>query len=275
MRTLRWFAQARKPLWLRLILRRFVLLILPKTIPFRGYQLVVNQEDHVIGSALLRGRYEPYGTKLFLENLSPGMKVIDCGANIGIYTCLASGAVGPEGKVYSIEPEPRNFACLTETIRVNQLANVQPERMALSDRDAEAELYLSDMNMGDHRLGQADEKRQSVRISTRRLDSYWGHAIPEIDVLKMDVQGAEGLALKGMTQTILKSKKLKIFMEFWPYGLSRCGTNPKELLEELVALGFSIQLIDQDRETLRVLHGFEELLVAPSEETIFDLFLER
>ena len=53
------FAQAPKPLWLRLILRRVVLCVLPKTVRFHGYRLAVNQQDHIMGSALLRGRYEP------------------------------------------------------------------------------------------------------------------------------------------------------------------------------------------------------------------------
>ncbi len=269
------FAQASKPLWMRRILRRMVLLVLPKTVRFHGYKLALNPRDHVMGSALLRGYYEPLSTKLFLESISPGMRVVDCGANIGIYTCLASGAVGKEGKVYSFEPEPQNFACLTETIRLNQLANVQPECLALSDRNGEASLFLSEMNMGDHRIGEIDEKRRSVRISTRTLDSYWGGNIPEIDVLKIDVQGAEGLVFKGMTETIAKSPKLKIFMEFWPYALRRCGTNPQDLLDTLLVWGFSFQLIDQDGGRLRRLDSFAELLASEAEETSFDLYLER
>lgn len=269
------FAQAPKPLWVRLILRRIVLLVLPKTIRFHDYQLVVNREDHVMGSALLRGHYEPYGTKLFLENVSPGMTIIDCGANIGIYTCLASGAVGERGRVYAFEPELRNFACLSETIERNRLGNVRAERLAISDRDGETSLFLSDINMGDHRLGAPDETRSSVHVLTRALDSYWGENIHAIDVLKLDVQGAEGLVLKGMRETILKSTKLKIFMEFWPYGLIRCGTNPKKLIEELLAYGFCIQIIDQDGGRLLPFRGVEELLVSESEETSFDLFLQR
>ena len=269
------FAQAPKPLWMRRILRSLILLVLPKTIEFHGYQLALNPTDHVMGSALLRGRYEPFGTKLFLEKLSPGRTVIDCGANIGIYTCLASGIVGQNGKVFSFEPEPRNFSCLTETIRLNHLVNVQPECVALSDQDGTASLHLSDMNMGDHRLGPADESRKSVQISTRRLDSYWNQAIPSIDILKLDVQGAEGLVFKGMTQTILQSKNLKVFMEFWPYGLRRCGTDPRELLDDLVSLGFSVQLIDQDAGSLRHLESFDELLAVEAEEISFDLYLER
>ena len=269
------FAQAQKPLWIRLILRRIVLFILPKTVRFHGYQLVVNREDHIMGSALLMGRYEPYGTQLFLESLSPGMIVVDAGANIGIYTCLASGVVGRYGKVYAFEPEPQNFICLTETMRLNQLANVQPERLALSDHDGEANLFLSDINMGDHRLGKTDEKRQSVCISTRRLDSYWGQTIPEVAVLKMDVQGAEGLVLKGMKQTILKSPKLKIFMEFWPRVLESCGTNPKDVLDDFLEFGFSIQIIDQDKNMLRALDSVEQLFLTANHETSFDLYLER
>lgn len=258
-----------------MILRRIVLAVLPKTVRFHGYQLVVNREDHIMGSALLRGRYEPHGTKLFLESLSPGMTVVDCGANIGIYTCLASGAVGPAGKVYAFEPEPRNFACLTETIRLNRLENVQAERLALSDRNGETSLFLSDINMGDHRLGASDETRPSVRVSTRTLDSYWNLMVPQVDVIKMDVQGAEGLVLKGMTETIERSKKLKIFMEFWPYGLIRCGTNPRDIIKGLMGLGFSVQIIDQDSGKLRPFRGIEELLVSESEETSFDFYLER
>jgi hypothetical protein len=129
--------------------------------------------------------------------------------------------------------------------------------------------------MGDHRLGSADDARPSVRILTRTLDSYWGQTIPKVDVLKMDVQGAEGLVLKGMSQTVLNSPKLKIFMEFWPHALLRCGTNPKDLVEEFMALGFSIQIIDQERGKLLPMSEVEELLVCKNDETSFDLYLER
>jgi FkbM family methyltransferase len=269
------FAQAPKPRWLRLILRRLVLLILPETIEFHGYRLVLNQEDHVMGSALLRGRYEPLGTKLFLERLALGMTVVDCGANIGIYTCLASGAVGATGKVFAFEPEPSNFDCLIRTIELNRLSNVQAERAALSDCDGEARLFLSDINMGDHRIGAVDETRTSVAVVTRSLDSYWADASPQVDLLKMDVQGAEGLILKGMAKTILRSPKLKIVMEFWPYGLIRCGTNPRDLLDDLAGYGFTMRVIDQEHGTLRPVKNVAELLASEKEETSFDLFLER
>lgn len=256
-------------------MRRAILSVLPKTIRFHGYQLAVNPEDHIMGSALLRGSYEPYGTKLFLESLKPGMNVVDCGANIGIYTCLASGAVGPTGKVYSFEPEPRNFACLTETIRLNHLPNVQPEQLALSDRNEQADLFLSEMNMGDHRLGKVEGNRPSVRIQTIPLDSYWGQVIPQIDVLKLDVQGAEGLALKGMRETLTRSPNLKIFMEFWPSALRNGGTDPREVLQELLSFSFFIKVIDQEKKVLRDVEGIEQLLAPSSAEISFDLFLER
>ncbi len=228
-----------------------------------------------MGSALLRGHYEPFGTRLFTASLKLGMTVIDCGANIGIYTALASGSVGSTGKVYAFEPEPRNFSCLEEMIRLNQLGNVQPEHVALSDRNEETNLYLADMNMGDHRLTPTEDARQSVRIETRTLDSYWSGEIPAIDILKLDVQGAEGLVLRGMSETIAKSPKLKIFMEFWPYGLNRSGTNPKALLESLLKQGFSIQRVDQDRGKLHHVDHVAELLAVDDEETSFDLYLER
>ena len=96
----------------------------------------VNLADHVDRHIFYWGAYEPIESFLFLSSITPGMTVIDAGANIGQYTVLSAQAVGPGGRVLSFEPSPRNFARLEENVQMNEFRNVQLFRSALWDSEA-------------------------------------------------------------------------------------------------------------------------------------------
>src|SRR5262245_2134996 len=90
---------------------------------------------HGVADPLLAGRgYEPEETAFIEAALAPGMTFLDLGANVGYFTCLAARKVGPAGRVWAFEPDPRNFRLLVRSVKANGLSNVTAVRAAASDR---------------------------------------------------------------------------------------------------------------------------------------------
>ncbi len=226
-------------------------------IAVEGNKMFVNSHDSGIAHFLLvNKKYEEFETQLFKTFLKPGMVVIDIGANIGYYTLIAAQAVGKQGKVYSFEPEPKNYELLTKNIQVNKFENTHPIQKALSNKSGKIKLYLDENNLGNPSISKNNipEEKGFVEVETLTLDSFFQNKIKNIDldIIKIDVQGAEGLVLEG-SENILKKNNLKIFMEFWPYGLKNLNTEPLELLRRLEFYGFKIFLINPKKRVLQSL----------------------
>jgi FkbM family methyltransferase len=189
-----------------------------------------------------KGVHEPAETDFLAKVLRPGMTFVDIGANIGYYTILGAAAVGKEGRVIAFEPEPHNLEILKKNIALNRFGNVVIENKAISDRAGPAELFLSEDNYGDHRIyrGRAEKARPSVPIETVSLDEYVRQRGLRVDVIKMDIQGAEFAALQGMRKTLAENEDIILVTEFWPLGLTAFGVRPEDFLHELPRLGFRI-----------------------------------
>jgi FkbM family methyltransferase len=118
-----------------------------------------------------------------LEELKSADIVLDAGANIGVFSMLASRRVS---RVYAIEPDPLNFAFLQNNIRINKVKNVVAMRVALSDRKGIS--HMSGVGIGAHLA------KVGTSVSTTTLDSL---TTDNLSVIKMDIEGAEALALHG------------------------------------------------------------------------------
>jgi len=207
-----------------------------------GSVIALNKKDAVVSGALMFGVYEKFETELIRKKLGPGMTVIDIGANIGYYTAIAARAVGPTGRVIAFEPDPENFAYLEKTVTINKLTNVMCCQLAIADSVGAGQLFLSpENNKGDQRIYASPEKRESIGIRLITLDAFIKeHTIPKVDFIKMDIQGAEGLAIAGMKKTIGDNPHLMMFTEFWPTGIERTGQSPSAFLNTLTELGMRI-----------------------------------
>src|SRR5207237_678248 len=158
------------------------------------------------------------------------------GANIGYYTLVFAELVGDSGRVFAFEPEPANFALLSENTGLNGRANVTLVNAAVADAGGRLPLYLAGENKGDHRLFDSPgESRDSVAVEVVQLDEYLADHPREIDFVKIDIQGSEGGALEGMASLLERSRDVELLVEFWPDGLRTFGTDPEEFLESLEA----------------------------------------
>jgi FkbM family methyltransferase len=209
---------------------------LPQITPFA---LVVDEErDKVIAPFLLRHKiWEPLETQIVLNIVKPGYTVVDIGANLGYYALLFSRLVGAEGRVHAFEPEPTNYRLLSANKLINNCPQLHCEPQALSDRRGTDTLYLSEFNLGDHRLF-ASAGRVAHPVSTLTLDEYWRNHVGPIDFIKMDTQGCEPKILAGMTEVIHQNRdRLGCLMEFCPGLLERSGAGFGNFLAQLQALG--------------------------------------
>jgi len=136
--------------------------------------------------------------ELFLHEYTPGPGdvVFDIGAGIGAETLVFSRLVGPSGRVVACEAHPRTYGRLRDLCSVNRLSNVTPLQVAISDRDGTVRISDLDHHLQNTVLGATG---RSIEVPARRIDSIAAElGIGRIDLLKMNIEGAEQLALQGM-----------------------------------------------------------------------------
>lgn len=172
--------------------------------------------------------------------LKPGMHVVDVGANLGIYSHILARAVGSSGRVTAFEPDPDVYASLSENIRINGLTQIVAHRIALGAKSGTASFQRSSHNYGENRLTVATPDGASVvETPVIMLDEFLEGA--PVDFIKMDIQGWELPALKGMEKTLAANPNIQLYVELWPYGMAAAGATPKGLFEFLNDFGFSIE----------------------------------
>ena len=194
--------------------------------------------------------FEKFETELFKSLIREGMVVVDIGAYAGYYSLVAANLVGEEGKVYAFEPNPENYVLLLKNLEVNRCQNVIPVQKAIADRNGRTRLFLAQENKGDSRLFDSNDGRESIIVDVTSLDAFFKERDYRVDVIKMDIQGSEMAALKGMTKILEKNDYLKILTEFWPNGIRMSGASPEEFLKKLVEFGFELYHINEKRKLI-------------------------
>jgi len=198
---------------------------------------------------LVHCTWEPFETQIFLSLLEEGMCVADIGANIGYYTLLAARAVGRGGRVYAFEPTPRTYELLCQNVQANGFSNVVTVQKAVASRNGTAALHLN-RNNGDNTLSSAPDGEGSVEVEVVTLDQYFAHSTVGIDVLKMDIEGSEPLALEGMADVLNRTPETVIFTELNPFRISELGRTAGGYVAALRSQGFRLFLLDEERHAV-------------------------
>lgn len=174
-----------------------------------------------------------------IERIPRGTTAIDAGANIGIVTSQLCRAVGPGGAVHAIEPLPANVARLGELKRDNNLDQLTISACALSDEDGSAVLrtQTADGTSAYASLTASWNNAGTMSVPTRVLDDIVPSDTP-VGFIKLDVEGAESLALDGATRILTADRPL-VFCEFNDTILRDAGSSSKELLSKFEGLGYA------------------------------------
>ena len=199
----------------------------------------------------LSSDYERFERTLLGQWVHPGDTVLDIGAHIGFFTLFLSRLVEPGGHVFSFEPCPTNRRLLEKNIEVNHRQNVTVVPAAVGDRSGPVSFFLNPENSGDHHIHARGEETPSLEVESIRLDAYPPLQETAVPFIKMDIQGAELQALKGMAELLDRNAPLRILMEYWPAGLKRAGTDPLNLLEFLFARGFRVFHLNEADESIQ------------------------
>lgn len=176
-----------------------------------------------------------------------GHTIVDVGAEIGSDTIVFSEAVGPAGKVYAIEAHPQTYQLLLSTCAANSLSNVIPLQMAVADKPGTVHISI-EAGIESNFLCDDGEPVEADSLDNMLRD------VPRIDLLKMNIEGAERLAILGMDETIMKTRHLAIAChDFVGAQTGNDWFNTRALVETyLTERGFEVYFRDDDpREYVR------------------------
>lgn len=213
------------------------------------FAIHASPDDLDVGRHVLANAYEPDVTEVFRRLLRPGMAVLDIGANIGFFTMLSASLVGPGGYVLAVEPNPENARLIEASRRLNGYAHVTIAQVAAGRATGLLALHTAQSN--GTTSGPSDDMAQL--LSARTVPAIAIDVLlpteRRIDLIKVDVEGAEFNALLGCAALIARDRPI-IISEFSPDlmpGIS--GISGEEYLGWVLDRGYRISVIEGDGST--------------------------
>ena len=209
----------------------------------QGAKMLLDLKDGGINRDLfLYGFREPECTKIFKNELFEGMKIADIGANIGYYVLIEAQIIGNSGKIYAIEPEPGNFKMLKKNVEINSYTSlVKFHNVAVSDRVGKIPFVISSESNHHRLLSQKLYGCKQIEVDTTTLDELLDGK--EVDMIRMDPEGAEWLILKGMEKILNNQKPLKLFIEVHPKLIIEYGGDVEEMMQVLAKSNFKLKYL--------------------------------
>ena len=170
-----------------------------------GGRVFLHHREDIGLVVLMSGGFERAETEFAIEQARPGTVAIDVGANVGMFTVPLALAVGPSGRVLTIEPSPENVERLERNLDLNSLENVVVEPIAVGDKAGRLVLQLAS-DPGFHSTAEVAEPRgieENLTVRAETLDQVWlrAHA-PAVSFIKIDTEGSEDAVLRGAEQIL-------------------------------------------------------------------------
>jgi FkbM family methyltransferase len=175
------------------------------------------------------------------EEIRPGQTVVDVGGHIGSFSLWAARRVGPSGRVIVCEPGPDNLALLRANLERNALPQIKLHACALGDHAGEAELFIADSSADNPAANTlvATTGRKAVKVPLRTLDQIADEEkLTQIDHLKIDVEGAEMLVLKGAPKALKLTSR--VVLEIHAEKL-----DPQTVVDFLSSSGFTVKILSK------------------------------
>lgn len=152
-----------------------------------------------------------------MKLLRPGATFLDLGANFGYFSILAGQVVGDQGKVIAFEPDPRNYERLVKHVALNGMGQVICIAKGIADRSGRVSLFLAsgdEGNLGNSSIVRTPRARSEVCIDVITLDEYFaGAGATRVDLMKMDIEGGEVLALWGADRSLAEHRMKMLLVE--------------------------------------------------------------
>jgi FkbM family methyltransferase len=246
-----------------------------------GALIQVDPTDYLQLMIYYLGTFEPHCLRYLKACVGKGATIVDVGANIGLFTLEGSLAVGPSGRVISVEAAPSNARVLRGSIQLNGMGNVSVIEVAAGEARGMATLTLgSEGNQGMFTLGSVTGK-EKYDVEVRPLDELLDERkICSVDFMKMDIEGSEYRALRGAERT-LRTHQPVLLIELNESALQKCQSSTSQVKDLLRELGYRGWVIDQEANRPvpegQVTHECDECLFVPKgkEGLIRGLGLQR
>lgn len=189
------------------------------------------------------GFYEAPLVLFFIRSLRPDTVFLDIGAYIGQYTLLAA-KYAPKGQVIACEPHPQSFARLAAHLARNHLKNVFALQRAVGGQQTERALLCLSDQISDSRIAPQPSDKSFIEVAMTTLDEIVHEfGLPKVDLVKIDVEGAEGAVLRGAEGTLSRFRPLLIIEldrsreEVW-------GDSPESILTYLKQWGYAFYRLE-------------------------------
>ena len=179
------------------------------------------------------GRWDPTISGLMRKTLEPGMTFVDAGADIGYFSVLGSRLVGPEGRVFAVEPDPTNLSVLRANLSRHVCSNVTVLPMAAWSEPAQLNINRPPDEGAVARVGQ--EQGDGI-VSAARLDEV---VTGPVDYLKIDCELTDHVVVRGAEGLLRENPSMLISVEFHPWHDSHTGDSPGEILDQYRRMGLS------------------------------------
>lgn len=186
--------------------------------------------------------------------LRPGDCVLDVGANIGVYTLLAASVIGPTGKIVAYEPNAESFDRLLENIQINGIQEqVDARRAAVGESRGSVKFHKKQdvSNRIAHANETANEPDAFEEVPCVVLDEECKD-IPFV-LGKIDIEGAEMMAFRGMTQLLRAGNPPVWLLELKDRLLRPFGTSAREVADLLGSQGYQLAVYEADDRQLKLL----------------------
>ena len=215
------------------------------------YLMWLDVEDRGISRSLLLFGNRELDHKLILEDaLSPGMSVLDIGANIGYYTLMMLRLIGSSGTLIAVEPSPSNVSLLKRNLSLNGQPDIEVHQKAVSDINGVRDFFLSEMsNLNTfHNTGSGTKHLSGTTISVEIETVRQIAAGRRIDLIRMDVEGHEIEVINGLIPAIENKEMAPVIVfetHLSRYNLKHDMERP---LRELFALGYHLAVVSSSSE---------------------------
>ncbi|RYG54695.1 MAG: FkbM family methyltransferase [Chitinophagaceae bacterium] len=227
-----------------------------KTISFENELILELQiQDWIPQQLYFLGKYEERELKFVSKALRPGDVFIDIGANIGLFSLVASRLVEDTGRIYAFEPFSSNYNKLTAHIARNGITNIIAEQLAISSGEFSITLGGTGIGMNSGMISEFSITAETAEtVDATSLDKYRSlHLNRPVRMVKMDIEGGEYNALKGMERTLSHDRPI-LLMELDDKLLFNAGTSSKTIEEWLNGFGYLKRFLDKDGNICSLKH---------------------
>jgi FkbM family methyltransferase len=224
------------------------------TTNLRRVQLTFPAKDVILAPALMGGFYEKIELDAFERLAAISGTIVDIGANIGLYCCVAADRAPAGCKVVAFEPVPENLRYLRRNLEDNGLAErVVVEEQAVGQTGGKIDIYLLEGSTARHSASPKNVRNSttSIAVPVVSLDDYIRQFRDRsIDLIKVDVEGYESAVLRG-ARRVLQENRPTLFIEYVPGNLLNCGFRPDEFLDIIFEIYDYVLVVDEPKATLK------------------------